>query len=196
MSYPPDDKFIIKKLKEGDVLSFDMVYEKYHKRIYYFALGYLKKKEDAEEVLQEVFFNLWKSREQIKEYYVFSHYLFRITFNAIHKTFRKQASDKKHISNVLKDIVMEDDSTNIDVEYSSLIETTYRIIEKLPSKQRSIFQMSVNENLTNEEIAEKLQISKKTVDNHLSSARAFLKKSLIDGRLISALFFTLFIRHF
>lgn len=196
MGFPPDEKGIIKKLREGDVLSFDTVYEKYHKRIYYFALGYLKNKEEAEEVLQEVFLSLWRSRGQIKEYYVFSHYLFRITFNAIHKSFRKQASERKHIDTIIKEFVPEDDSTNMDVEYNSLIDAANRIIEKLPTRQKSIFQMSVNENLTNEQIAKKLKISKKTVDNLLSNARAFIKKSLIDGRLISGLFSSLFLGQF
>ncbi len=194
MNPRPEDRIIIKKLKEGDVLCFDRVYEKYHKRVYYFALSYLKSKEEAEEIVQEVFFNLWRSREQIMEYYVFSRYIFKITFNAIHKSFRKQASDRKHMKNIIKDIVLEDDSTNIDLEYNNLMELADQYIERLPPKQKSIFLMSITESLTNEDIAKKLKISRKTVDNNLSNARAFLKKSFIDGRLISALFFSLFLK--
>jgi RNA polymerase sigma-70 factor (ECF subfamily) len=74
-----DDKLIIKNLKEGDVLSFDSIFKKYHKKVYYFAISYLKNKEEAEDVVQEVFINLWKYRDQINEYYVFSKYLFKIT---------------------------------------------------------------------------------------------------------------------
>jgi len=194
MNLNPDDRIMIKKLKEGDVLSFDRIYEMYHKRVYYFALSYLKNREEAEEIVQEVFLNLWRSREQIKEYYVFSRYIFKISFNAIHKSFRKQSSDRKHMENIIKDIVLEDDSTNIDLEYNNLMELADRYIEKLPPKQKSVFLMSITENLTNQDIAQKLKISRKTVDNHLSNARAFLKKSFIDGRLISALFFSLFLK--
>ena len=68
MNLMPDDRIIITKLKKGDVLSFDRVYEMYHKRVYYFALSYLKSREEAEEIVQEVFLNLWRSREHIKEY--------------------------------------------------------------------------------------------------------------------------------
>ncbi len=193
MNQPPEDHKLLKQLKKGDVLSFDMVYEKYHKRVYYFALGYLKSKEDAEEVVQEVFLNLWKSRDQIREHFVFSRYLFRITFNSIHKAFRKQTSERKHLEHVMKEIVFEDDSTNIDIEYDNLLETANTYIEKLPARQKHIFQLSVFEHLSNKEISERLNISKKTVDNYISDARAFLKKSFIDGRLISVLFFYLFL---
>ena len=72
----PDDKLIINKLKEGDVLSFDSIFKKYNKKVYYFAISYLKNEEDAEDVVQEVFFNLWKYRERINENYIFSKYLY------------------------------------------------------------------------------------------------------------------------
>ena len=102
MTQYPDDKLLINKLKEGDVLSFDNIFNKYNKKVYYFALSYLKNKEEAEDVVQEVFMNLWKYRDQINEYYVFSKYLFKITYNATCKKFRKQASDKKHLEEVLQ----------------------------------------------------------------------------------------------
>src|ERR1035437_8477252 len=107
MTQYPDDKLVIKNLKEGDVLSFDNIFKKYNKKVYYFALSYLKNKEEAEDVVQEVFMNLWKSREQINEYYVFSKYLFKITYNATCKKFRKQASDKKQLDEVLQNFPLK-----------------------------------------------------------------------------------------
>jgi DNA-directed RNA polymerase specialized sigma24 family protein len=109
-----DDKLIIKNLKEGDVLSFDNIFKKYNKNVYYFALSYLKNKEEAEDVVQEVFMNLWKYRDQINEYYVFSKYLFKITYNATCKKFRKQGLDKKQLEEVQQNFILEDNSTNLD----------------------------------------------------------------------------------
>lgn len=189
-----DDKLIIKKLKEGDVLSFDYIYNKFHKKVYYFAISYLKNKEEAEDVVQEVFMNLWKYREQINEYYVFSKYLFKITYNATCKKFRKQASNKKQLEEVLQNFIIEDNSTNLDIEYNNLLETANLLIEKLPSRQKEIFLLSIKEQLTNEQIAQKLNISKKTVDNYLAMAKTFLRKSLSDGRILSILFFWLFLK--
>jgi len=189
-----DDKLIIYKLKEGDVLSFDYIFKKYNKKVYYFALSYLKNKEDAEDVVQEVFMNLWKSRDQINEYYVFSKYLFKITYNATCKKFRKQASDKKHLEEVLQNIIIEDNSTNLDIEYNNLLETANLLIEKLPTRQKNILLLSIKEHLTSEQIAMKLNISKKTIENYLTMAKSTLRKTFSDGRILSALFFWLFLK--
>ena len=190
----PDDKPIINKLKEGDVLSFDLIFKKYNKKVYYFAISYLKNKEEAEDVVQDVFMNLWKYRDQINEYYVFSKYLFKITYNATCKKFRKQASDKKQLEEVLKNIILEDNSTNLEIEYNNLLETANLLIERLPSRQKEIFLLSTKEQLTNEQIAQQLNISKKTVDNYLTMAKTFLRKSISDGQILSILFFWLFLK--
>jgi RNA polymerase sigma-70 factor (ECF subfamily) len=58
-----DDKLAVSKLKEGDVTSFDDIFKKYHKKVYYFANSYLKNKEEAEDVVQEVFMNIWRHRD-------------------------------------------------------------------------------------------------------------------------------------
>ena len=189
-----DDKLIIKNLKEGDVLSFDNIFKKYNKKVYYFALSYLKNKEEAEDIVQEVFMNLWRYRDQINEYYVFSKYLFKITYNSTCKKFRKQASDKKQMEEVMRNFIFEDNSTNLDIEYNNLLEIANSLIEKLPSRQRNIFLLSINEQLTNEQIAQQLNISKKTVGNYLAKAKTSLKKSLSDGRLLAVLFFCLFLK--
>jgi RNA polymerase sigma factor, sigma-70 family/RNA polymerase sigma-70 factor, Bacteroides expansion family 1 len=189
-----DDKLIIKNLKEGDVLSFDSIFKKYHKKVYYFAISYLKSKEEAEDVVQEVFLNLWKCRDQINEYYVFSKYLFKITYNATCKKFRKQASDKKQMEEALQNILIEDNSTNLEIEYNNLLETANMLIDKLPSRQKDIFLLSINEQLTNEQIAQQLNISKKTVENYLTMAKASLRKSFSDGRILPLLFFWLFFK--
>jgi len=187
-----DDKLIVKNLKDGDVLSFDSIFNKYHKKVYYFALSYIKNKEEAEDIVQEVFMNLWKYREQINEYYVFSKYLFKITYNVTCKRFRKQTSDKKHLEEVMKSTLPDDNSTSLDIEYNNLLESTNLLIEKLPPRQKEIFLLSIKEQLTVEQIAQNLKISKKTVENYLTRARSSLRKSLSDGSILSILFFLLF----
>ena len=189
-----EDKLITKKLKEGDVIAFDAIFNKYHKKVYYFAYSYLKSKEEAEDVVQEVFFNLWKCRHQINEYYVFSKYLFKITYNETCKKFRKQASDKKQLDMVLQSVPKEDSSTNLEIEYNNLLETANLLIAKLPTRQKEILLLSINEHLENEQIANKLHISQKSVSNYLTRAKSSLRKSLADGRLLTILYFWLFLK--
>jgi RNA polymerase sigma-70 factor (ECF subfamily) len=187
-----DDKIIVENLKKGDVLSFDNIFKKYNKKVYYFALSYLKNREEAQDVVQEVFLNLWRYRDQINGYYVFSKYLFKITYNTTCKRFRKLASDKKQLEEVVRNSILEDDSTNLEIEYNNLFETAKALIEKMPSCQKNIFLLSVNGKLTTEQIAQQLNISKKTVENYMSKVKTSLKKSFSDGRILSVLFFYLF----
>jgi len=189
-----DDKLIVNKLKQGDVLSFDDIFRKYHKKVYYFALSYIKNKEEAEDIVQEVFLNLWKYRDQINEHYVFSKYLFKITYNSTCKRFRKQSSDKKQMLEMIKNISIEDNSTKLDIEYNSLVETTNQLIEKLPSRQKNILLLNIEEHLNPEEIAQKLNISKKTVENYLAMAKRTLRNSLSARGMLSVLFIWLFLK--
>ena len=194
MSQYIDDKIIINKLKEGDVLSFDNIFKKYNRKVYYFALSYLKNKEEAEDTVQEVFINLWRHRDQINENFIFSRYLFKITYNATCKKFRKQASYKNQLEVVLQDFVIEDNSTSIDIEYNNLIETANLLIEKLPPRQKKIFRLSINDHLSAEQIAQKLNISKKTVENYLALTKTSLRKSLSEMHILSVLLFWLFLK--
>ncbi len=194
MTEYPDDKLIVKNLRNGDVLSFDKIFKKYNKKVFFFALSYLKNNEEAQDVVQEVFLSLWKHRDQINEYHVFSKYLFKISYNATCKKFRKQASDKRQLEEVLQNITSEDNSTYIDIEYNNLMETASILIGKLPSRQKNIFLLSMNDHLTCEQIAQKLNISKKTAENYLTMAKNSLRKSLSDRHILSVLFIWLFLK--
>lgn len=194
MAQYPNDKVITKKIKEGDVIAFDAIFNKYHRKVYYFAYSYLKNKEEAEDVVQEVFFNLWKCRHQINEYYVFSKYLFKIAYNETCKKFRKQASDIKQLDVIQQSVPSEDSSTDLEVEYNSLLENANLLISKLPSLQKEILLLSINEQLENEQIANKLHISKKSVANYLTKAKSSLRKSLVDAHLLTILYFWFFLK--
>lgn len=189
-----DDKLAVSKLKGGDVASFDGLFRKYHKKVYYFANSYLKSKEEAEDVVQEVFMNLWRYRHQINEHYTFSKYLFKITYNATCKKFRKQASEKKHLTEAFQNTTIEDHSTKLEVEYNDLVENQNLLISNLPAKHKEVLLLSMEEQLTSEEISKRLNISKKTVENYLSASRTYLRKSLGGKGMLSVLFIDLFLK--
>ena len=193
MSEEKHKKEIIKKLQKGDVLSFDEIYREYNKKIYSFSLSYLKNREDAEGVVQEVFLNLWRKRADMKTQYEIGSYLFTITYNTIRKHFRKLSRERKHLEEYDKTVLTEDNSTNTSIEYRNMVELAEAAIGQLPARQRNIYHLC-RDGLTSKEIAEKLGISARTVENHLYRAKSYLKKALSDNRLISLLFIWLFIR--
>jgi len=188
------DKINVDSLIKGDVQSYEELFNKYNKKVYYFALSYLKNKDEAEDVVQEVFMNIWRFRNQINKYFEFSKYLFKITYNETCRKFRKQASEKRHIEEVSTITSLEDNTTKLDIEYDNLVEFTKRLVEKLPDRQKEIFIMRVSDQLDPDMIAEKLNISKKTVENQLAIVKKTLREALEKGGIISMLFIYLFIR--
>ena len=187
------DYKLVKSLKKGDLYAFDQLFSKYSKRLYYFAKGYLGSKEDAEGLVQEVFLLVWDKRKELKEHLSFNAFLYTVTYNAIRKYFRKKAREKKYLDKFLEDYDGKHNKTVTDIEYNNLLELANKAIEKLPEKRKLIFQLSRHEGLTNLEIARRLNISKKTVENQIHSALKFLRKQFGKETLLTLLFYYLFI---
>lgn len=187
------DYKLVKSLKKGDLFAFDQLFSKYSKKLYYFAKGYLGSKEDAEGLVQEVFLMVWNKRTELKEHLSFNAFLYTVTYNAIRKYFRKKAREKKYLDKFLEDYDGKHNKLVTDIEYNNLLELANKAIEKLPEKRKIIFQLSRHKGLSNMEIAKRLDISKKTVENQIHSALKFLREQFGKETLFTFLFYYLFI---
>jgi len=195
MSEGLNEHLLIRNLINEDAASFDEIFRRYNERVYSFALRNLKNKADAEGVVQDVFLSLWKDRDKLKELNSLDAWIFTVTFNTIRKVFRKLSREQTHLANYAETSQSSDTSTVTEVEYNDLMEKVEKIIDKLPSRQKTIFILSKREGLSNSEIAKKLGITQKTVENQLSRTKAIINKALVDERLLTTLlFFWLFIR--
>ena len=187
------DYELVKSLKKGDLFAFDQLFLKYSKKLYYFTKGYIGSKEDAEGLVQEVFFLVWDKRKGLKEHLSFNAFLYTVTYNAIRKYFRKKAREKKYLDKYLEDYDGKYNKTVADIEYHNLQELAKIEVEKLSEKRKLIFELSRNEGLSNAEISKRLDISKKTVENQIYSALNFLREQLGKETLLTLLFYYLFI---
>jgi RNA polymerase sigma-70 factor (family 1) len=184
---------LIKRVIKGDPDAFNQIFEKYYRKVYAFSFINFKSREDAEGAVQDVFYNLWKERSKLKEIKDLESWIFSICLNIIRKHFRKLRSEKEYLKNFSEQYIDSDYSTDLEVEYKDLLDKTENIIEKLPPRQKAIFLLSWKESMSNSEISKKLNISVRTVDNQLTRARAFIRKALVDGSLLSLLSYFLFI---
>lgn len=169
---------IVKRFREGDPDAFNQIFDRYYKRVYTFSLMTFKNRQDAEEAVQEVFYNLWKGRSKLKELKDLESWIFSICINIIRKHFRNLATEKKHLQAYAEEYSDHDSTTLRDVEYNDLLERTDQLIERLPPRQKTIFLLSRKESMSNLEISRKLNISVRTVDNQISRAKAFLREAL------------------
>lgn len=178
------DKHILKRFKNGDPEAFDQVFEKYYRKVYAFSLMTLKNKQDAEEIVQDVFYSLWKGRAKIMEIKDFEAWIFSICLNNIRKHFRRLALEEKYAREYIKSNQESDISPEVDLEYKDLMEKADQLVENLPPSQKTIFLLSKKELMSNLEISRKLNISVRTVDNQLSRAKAHLRRAIFREELL------------
>ena len=92
------DKELVSELKKDNIEAFNQIFYAYSSKLYHFAYGYLKSKEDAEEMVQEIFSKIWDKRANINEEYQFRSYLFSIAFNYI----KNISGQRLWLTNILK----------------------------------------------------------------------------------------------
>ena len=168
----------------GDSSAFDEIYKHYYNKVYSFSFRYLKNRQDAESIVQEVFIILWNNREKVKDIKNLNAWLFTVTFNQIRKIFRNRAMDKRKMETVANSLFFNDTSAISEIEFYDLMQKVEHIIERLPPRQKKVLLLSIREGLSSTEISRNLRITKRTVENHLSSSRAFLKRAFKEEHLI------------
>ena len=187
------DSLLLKELNKGNQLAFDQLFYKYGNRLFGFALSYLRNDADAEEVVQDVFTKIWVKHKEINTEQSFKSYLFTIAYNIIRRKFLNNAKEKYFKHELIESSLIEDHNTVDKVDYQSCIDLLDQLIDQLPTKRREIFILRKKEHLPVKEIAEKLNISPKTVENQLTEALKFLKSEFAKENLGTLIFFYVFL---
>ena len=180
-------------LKNDDIKAFDNLFEEYGKRLYHFAYGYLKSKDDAEEIVQEVFLKVWRNRKQLKPDLSFKAYIFKIAYHQILEILKQINRRQAYRYEIIDESIFFNDDTNTRLNYQMLLEKVESLIQKLPSRQKEILLKRKKEGIPVKEIATQLGVSPKTVENHLTQALKSIKKDLGEEELSALLFFLLFV---
>jgi RNA polymerase sigma-70 factor (ECF subfamily) len=181
-------------LKKGDMVAFDTIYERYCKRLYGFVLRYIKQKEDAQGIVQEVFIKIWETRNKIDVYSSFDSFIFTIAYNTTISLLRKRVSEQEYLKKLKSSQQIFSGDQIIDEIHFKEINTRINVLlGQLTPRQKEIFLLSREQGLTHTEIAKKLGISTNTVKNHLVTALAFIKSHIDSGLVLNGLFASLFL---
>lgn len=165
----------MEKLGQGDHKSFDALFMLYHTRVKNFLKGFIKDEEEACDMAQDIFFKVWTNRESISKVSSLKAYLYRMARNMVydyyeHSLVKESYEQKQQSSSTYADLIEEDLYAQ---ELSILIDIA---IEQMPEQRRRIFKMSRKDGLSNDEISQRLQINKRTVENHITQALADLRE--------------------
>jgi RNA polymerase sigma-70 factor (ECF subfamily) len=185
------DYDLVEELRRGDLEAFDQIFKKYGDRLFGFALTYLKSREEAEELVQDVFLKIWNNRKNLKKVSSLKSYLFTIAYHNMCRLFREKQIHEKYSKEIAflgkQAAILEE-----QLEYKSTLEQVDRLIEKLPEKQKIIFIKSRREGKTSKEIADEMNLSPGTVDNQISAAIRFLREHISDTSFALLLYFEIF----
>lgn len=188
-----DNKSLIKLIQSDDKNAIDLLYAAYSKRLFKFAFSYLKTEADALDVVQEVFISVWENRKKLNANTNWEAYLFTVAKNTVLSIFRKKISEKNYLEHLQQVSIVSHNSNEEQIDYNILSEKIQVLIEQLPEQRKLIFRMSKMEGQSNKAIAEKLNISVKTVEDHMTKARKFIKKNFDEYGLLALLFYELFV---
>ncbi len=180
-------------LKADDIKAFDILFAEYSKRLYHFAYGYLKSKEEAEEVVQEVFLRIWRNRKSLKPELSFKAYIFKIAYHYILELFKESSERNLHLHEIAEASFSHDQKIDEKLDYSFLLSKVQDLIDTLPKRQKEILIKRKIEGIPVKEIAAQIGITPKTVENHLTQALKNIKISLEKEDLSGLLFFILFV---
>lgn len=182
-----NEKKWIHGLRDGDAEAFDCLFELYGKNLYYFSFGYLKSKQEAEEVTQDVFLKIWDNRRNIKPELSFKAYIFKIAYRLIKDKLQKLCRVRALQNHILETSVEQAKTFNEETNYQSLLDLVDTLIKRLPPRQREIYTLRKFEGLSIKEIGEKLSLSSKTIEHHLTKANNFIKLNIRKEKVYALL---------
>lgn len=186
-----DDKEYVESLKKDDFVAFDALFHKYSASLYAFALSISRDSFAAEEVTQLVFLKVWEKREQIKEHLSFKSFLFSVAYHETISWLRKEKSEKLRIGEFGRVKGFQTNETEQSVEFQNIEGLANQLIQEMPEKRKEIFRLSREQGFSNKEIALKLGISIKTVENQMTSALKYLREKLGKHDILGLLFYFL-----
>jgi len=186
-SKEPTDNDLVKLVRKGSEEAFDTIVRKYETKVFNLAMSLTRNREDAEEVLQDVFVTIYKKMASFQGKSAFSSWLYRITVNAAFMRIRKNRQEKsipvEEITPAMEVESSEHDKPHFPSSESitlneELKSTLHGAIARLPDEYRNVFILRDVDGLTNKETGRILKLSIPAVKSRLHRARGMLRKKL------------------
>lgn len=173
----PNEKQLFDQLKKGDEKAFEVIFHSYYASLCLFAFQFLNDDEKAEEIVQDFFVNVWSKRKILNIDSSVKNYLFRSVKNLCLNRLQHERIKEKHAKSVKENFHQEINESDYFLEVG-LNEKIAESIASLPEKRREIFKLSREEGLKYKEIADRLNISVKTVETQMGLALKHLREKL------------------
>ncbi|HEY6900461.1 MAG TPA: sigma-70 family RNA polymerase sigma factor [Puia sp.] len=175
-------------IKQGSEPVFASIYQRFHSKVFRFLLRRVKEPEVAKELTQQVFIKLWQSRHTLSELHPVESQLMTISGSILVDHLRKQVNEYRMRATLVEKLSAPQLAAGgfpaVDFEHSDYLNA---VIEKLPPVRKKIMRLRMINGLSNKEIASQLDISSKTVEDHITKALRHVRS------IVSSLFLLLFL---
>jgi RNA polymerase sigma-70 factor (family 1) len=161
-----------------DVEAFRRLFDTYFEKLYRYALRYLRSAEEANDLVHDVFLQMWRHRQRIGLERDLRTYLYATTRNHALDRLKRRKVEDRFLEREQGSVPQE--GADAELESRELAATIQRAIDTLPPRQREVLRLRWQQHLTYEEIAKALNISPKTVAIHLSRGLQHLREALPD----------------
>jgi len=173
---------ILRKIRLGDIKVFEDLFHKYYPGMCSYAESLVHKPEIAEEIVQDVFYNIWKNRADLNIVVSWQSYLFRSVFNNSMMYLRKAKREFSLDDQPERQDPMVQEQLTDELDAREMNAVIIYTLERLPERTTEIFKLSRFEGMKYREIAQKLSISVKTVEANMGKALKALRISLEQFR--------------
>lgn len=174
------DKELFSLIQKGNKKAFTVVYNRYNKLLYTLAYRYLVDQSMAEDAVQYVFVKLWESHGRLDVLVSLKNYLYTMTKNYVLNQIRNQNSAVLHNYKIYQSSNLEDyeDGISKAMEDEEMLERLYSAVYSLPEQKKQVTLLKLEGKFSNQEIADKMNISVNTVKTHYAQTLKMLKGSL------------------
>jgi RNA polymerase sigma-70 factor (ECF subfamily) len=172
------EKQVIDRIRNGDVQAFEWLFRQYYEKLCQWAYQYLHDLDSSEEVVQDLYYHLWRNRTTMEFHVSVKSYLYKAVSNNCKMLIRnkgRRSAIEAEMGSLNQGSIEEPGEL---LEVKEIREVVNRTLEELPEKPAQIFRMSRYEGLKYREIAEKLSISIKTVEANMGKALKVFRKNL------------------
>ena len=172
------DEELLELMTQNSQAAFDELYSRYWKKVLSVAVHKLHDISEAESVVQDIFFSLWKRRSELNITGCISNYLMTCVKYSVIKVLNKRRQQRLFEENTIQGLTLLDDSTQKYLDFSELSRTLAVSVGKLPETCRLVYKLNKEEGKSYREIAQQLGLTEKSVDAYLVRARKSLRASL------------------
>ncbi|XWN37250.1 MAG: RNA polymerase sigma-70 factor [Balneola sp.] len=172
----------VERIRKGDKKAFEALFFEYHEQLSRFANSITKSREFARDAVQDVFLKIWRNRKELDIELSVKVYLYQAVRNQSLNLLNKQKNQhrlRESFFSETKTIRTQgfDDST-LNNEHLELIKRVWEVVSRMPERRRLVFELHRKHGFSYKEIARILEISKKTVENHMSQALQYLRDNI------------------